>query len=57
MEEGVKLVISGGLLTPTRLFAAEQAQPWIGTHDNQDGNQLGDHQSHSLLDFAFICIE
>ena len=33
VEEGVKLVISGGLLTPTRLLAPEQARPWIGTGD------------------------
>jgi uncharacterized membrane protein len=33
VEEGVKLVISGGLLTPTRLLAPEQATPWIGTGD------------------------
>lgn len=31
VEEGVKLVISGGLLTPTRLLAPRQAAPWIGT--------------------------
>ena len=31
VEEGVKLVISGGLLTPTRLISADQAKPWIGT--------------------------
>ena len=31
VEEGVKLVISGGLLTPTRLLAPSQAVPWIGT--------------------------
>lgn len=31
VEEGVKLVISGGLLTPTRLLAPSQAAPWIGT--------------------------
>lgn len=31
VEEGVKLVISGGLLTPTRLLAGNQARPWIGT--------------------------
>ena len=34
VEEGVKLVISGGLLTPTRLLAASQATPWIGTPEN-----------------------
>jgi uncharacterized membrane protein len=34
VEEGVKLVISGGLLTPTRLLAASQSTPWIGTPDN-----------------------
>jgi len=33
VEEGVKLVISGGLLTPTRLLSGDQAQPWIGTGD------------------------
>jgi len=33
VEEGVKLVISGGLLTPTRLLAGDQAKPWIGTGD------------------------
>ncbi len=33
VEEGVKLVISGGLLTPTRLLAADQVKPWIGTGD------------------------
>jgi uncharacterized membrane protein len=33
VEEGVKLVISGGLLTPTRLLASSQAAPWIGTTD------------------------
>jgi len=33
VEEGVKLVISGGLLTPTRLLAASQSTPWIGTPD------------------------
>jgi uncharacterized membrane protein len=33
VEEGVKLVISGGLLTPTKLLAGEQATPWIGTPD------------------------
>jgi uncharacterized membrane protein len=31
VEEGVKLVISGGLLTPTRLLAPSQTAPWIGT--------------------------
>jgi uncharacterized membrane protein len=34
VEEGVKLVISGGLLTPTRLLAGDQAKPWIGTGDS-----------------------
>ncbi len=34
VEEGVKLVISGGLLTPTRLLAVSQSTPWIGTPDN-----------------------
>jgi uncharacterized membrane protein len=34
VEEGVKLVISGGLLTPTRLLTEEQAMPWIGTGDS-----------------------
>jgi uncharacterized membrane protein len=33
VEEGVKLVISGGLLTPTRILTADQATPWIGTGD------------------------
>jgi len=33
VEEGVKLVISGGLLTPTRLLDGDQAKPWIGTGD------------------------
>ena len=33
VEEGVKLVISGGLLTPPRLLAPAQARPWIGTPD------------------------
>jgi uncharacterized membrane protein len=33
VEEGVKLVISGGLLTPTRLLSPDQATPWIGTGD------------------------
>ncbi len=31
VEEGVKLVISGGLLTPTKLLTEDQAKPWIGT--------------------------
>jgi uncharacterized membrane protein len=31
VEEGVKLVISGGLLTPLRLLSSDQATPWIGT--------------------------
>jgi uncharacterized membrane protein len=31
VEEGVKLVISGGLLTPTRLLSENQSTPWIGT--------------------------
>jgi uncharacterized membrane protein len=34
VEEGVKLVISGGLLTPTKLLAGDQATPWIGTGDS-----------------------
>lgn len=34
VEEGVKLVISGGLLTPTRLLAPSQSAPWIGTPDS-----------------------
>jgi uncharacterized membrane protein len=34
VEEGVKLVISGGLLTPTKLLADDQAKPWIGTGDS-----------------------
>ena len=34
VEEGVKLVISGGLLTPTRLLSGDQAKPWIGTGDS-----------------------
>ena len=33
VEEGVKLVISGGLLTPMRLLDAEHVNPWIGTGD------------------------
>jgi uncharacterized membrane protein len=33
VEEGVKLVISGGLLTPTQLLAKDQSTPWIGTPD------------------------
>jgi uncharacterized membrane protein len=33
VEEGVKLVISGGLLTPTKLISGDQATPWIGTGD------------------------
>ena len=33
VEEGVKLVISGGLLTPTRLLSEKQSTPWIGTGD------------------------
>ena len=33
VEEGVKMVISGGLLTPIRLLAADQSTPWIGTGD------------------------
>ncbi len=33
VEEGVKLVISGGLLTPTKLISGDQAKPWIGTGD------------------------
>jgi uncharacterized membrane protein len=33
VEEGVKLVISGGLLTPARLLSTNQAKPWIGTGD------------------------
>lgn len=35
VEEGVKLVISGGLLTPNRLLAASQSTPWIGTPFNR----------------------
>jgi uncharacterized membrane protein len=35
VEEGVKLVISGGLLTPNRLLAASQSTPWIGTPYNR----------------------
>jgi uncharacterized membrane protein len=31
VEEGVKLIISGGLLTPTHLLAPSQSVPWIGT--------------------------
>lgn len=34
VEEGVKLVISGGLLTPTHLLEAGQSTPWIGTDDD-----------------------
>ena len=33
VEEGVKFVISGGLVTPSRLLAPEQAMPWIGTEE------------------------
>jgi len=33
VEEGVKLVISGGLLTPTKLISGDEATPWIGTGD------------------------
>ena len=40
VEEGVKLVISGGLVTPSHLLAPEQSTPWIGTGDPPptDGN-------------------
>jgi len=34
VEEGVKLVISGGLVTPTRILASDRAQPWIGTKES-----------------------
>jgi uncharacterized membrane protein len=34
VEEGVKLIISGGLLTPTHLLAPSQSAPWIGTPDS-----------------------
>jgi len=34
VEEGVKLVISGGLLTPTKLLTDDQAKPWIGTGES-----------------------
>ena len=34
IEEGVKLVISGGLLTPTKLVSGGQGTPWIGTGDS-----------------------
>ena len=33
IEEGVKLVISGGLVTPSRLLAPDKATAWIGTGD------------------------
>ena len=33
VEEGVKFVISGGLVTPSRLLTPEQATPWIGTDE------------------------
>jgi uncharacterized membrane protein len=33
-EEGVKLVISGGLLTPTKLISGDHSTPWIGTGDS-----------------------
>ena len=33
VEEGVKLVISGGLLTPTRLLADDQSKPSIDSGD------------------------
>jgi uncharacterized membrane protein len=32
VEEGVKLVISGGLVSPARLFAPEASTPWIGAY-------------------------
>jgi uncharacterized membrane protein len=32
VEEGVKLVISGGLVTPARLFLPESSTPWIGSY-------------------------
>lgn len=31
VEEGVKLVISGGLVSPARLFMPDRSTPWIGT--------------------------
>jgi uncharacterized membrane protein len=34
VEEGVKLVISGGLVTPSRLLRSDQARPWIGTGES-----------------------
>jgi uncharacterized membrane protein len=34
VEEGVKLVISGGLLTPTKLISGSEATPWIGNGDS-----------------------
>ncbi len=33
VEEGVKLVISGGLVTPSRLLTADQSTSWIATGD------------------------
>lgn len=34
VEEGVKLIISGGLLTPTRLLTSSRDVPWIDTPDS-----------------------
>ena len=34
VEEGVKLVISGGLLTPPHLLSPDRSTPWIGTGDS-----------------------
>ena len=34
VEEGVKLVISGGLLTPTKLISGSNVTPWIGADDS-----------------------
>jgi uncharacterized membrane protein len=34
VEEGVKLVISGGLVSPARLFMPDRSTPWIGTGEN-----------------------
>jgi uncharacterized membrane protein len=34
VEEGVKLVISGGLVSPARLFQPQRSTPWIGTGES-----------------------
>lgn len=34
VEEGVKLVISGGLVSPARLFHPQRSAPWIGTGES-----------------------